>query len=180
MFIRSGDKKDAFTLVEMLVAASLALILLSVVVQVLIPSLQASRKATTRMDLHQKALILNQFLEEDLKRATRSSVQFFSGVLSVHRRTTETARILWEEQIIAYEYAGGRLKRWEEPLQESPPKPTTATLPPSGRLRLDIGSVEAFQAEVGDGPLVSFEIQFVEGSEEFDWKRTMFLPTSSH
>ena len=165
---------------EILVAGSLALLLLSIIVQVLVPSLRASRKATTRMDLHQKALLLNRNLEEDLKRATRSSVQFFNGVLSVHRRTPVTAQITWEDQIVAYEHAENRLRRWEEPLETAPVQPTTATLPPSGRLRLDIVDVESFQAEIGDGPTVTFQLGFADGEEKFDWKRVVFLPTGSH
>lgn len=184
MYIRSGDRTGGFTLVELLVAAFLASMVLTLVVQILIPSLHASRRAVARMDLHQKALILNLNLEEDLKRATRSGVAFTvaDGLLSVHRRDTRTATISWEKQLIVYQLEGDQLKRWEVPLAATPVRPVAATLPipPDSRLRLSINDVRFFEVEKGQGPTVNVRILFENGDEKFPWTRTIFLPTSSH
>lgn len=181
---RPWRRDSGISLAEALVAASLALLLLSVIVKLLVPSLNASRKTTTRMDLHQKALLMNHYLEEDFKRTARSGFSFDAGtgLLSIHRRSVATASIVWEPLVLAYVHGSSKLERWEVPLESSPSNPTTLALPlPAGaRLRQSVQDVISFQVEKKEGPAVSFILDFEKGRERLTWRRDLFLPTSSH
>jgi type II secretory pathway pseudopilin PulG len=115
-------KGRGFTLLELMVAGGLLSLLLTVSLNVLLPSLQASSRASARVDMQQRLTLSMESLLADLERCSASSVAVFpaqgpngpSG-LSMQRMDgfTSGGFQTWEPALISYHWRpdDGRLVR---------------------------------------------------------------------
>ncbi|MGE0491149.1 MAG: hypothetical protein AB7S38_18215 [Vulcanimicrobiota bacterium] len=138
--------RKAFSLAEVLVVAGLAVLLLALVVGVLLPSLGAFQRTSSRVDMQQTALVSMRRIRHDLERSTPASIQTYSqaGVcaLLIHRLQglDATGARQWEEKVVIYHFhpATGKLVR------ELWPNAGTATT--SGPQRLEEATLAAIAA----------------------------------
>ncbi|MCA9791261.1 MAG: hypothetical protein KC910_05680 [Candidatus Eremiobacteraeota bacterium] len=111
--------RRAFSLAEVLVAVGLALLLLTLLVGVLLPSLGAFRRTSSRVDMQQTALVSMRRIRHDLERSTPASVQVYASggvcVLLIHRLKGLDASGAreWEPKVVIYHFnpASARLVR---------------------------------------------------------------------
>ena len=106
----------AFTLLEVLLAATLSLLALTLLVQILIPLLHSFAWTSARAELLQATSLASRYLVGDVQRSPMRGLVLptpaHPGLLSVHGVSdlTDTGRAVWAPQLIVY--------RWE-PAQRS-------------------------------------------------------------
>lgn len=190
MSTRRAARETGFTLVEVLVGATLALMVLGVILQLVISSTKVSGKATRRVDLQQKALLLNTRLERDLRLTAINGFEIQAGtdgsMLSIHPRKNDLSAIVWESHTIFYELTGGRLWAKELPFAG----PTNVGFKPQGsqwsslqstpgRTTLRLDSVTRFEAVVQSGALVRLNVSLVDQDDHLDVERFILLRQGS-
>ena len=132
MSTHCADKRGCrgFTLVEVLVAAALGSMVLYVIVALLIPALRVSGQGTTKVDLDQRAALIDERLTRALKSTTRAGVgRLPEGespdplYLSVHPLlgTLTGSRQDWSRQLTVFVWKEHRLREVELELPSDPP-----------------------------------------------------------
>ncbi len=189
MFTRPAVERG-FTLIEVLVGGTLALMVLGVILQLVVSSADVSSKGTRRVDLQQKALLLNSRLERDMRLTAINGFAIAPGaqgsMLSIHPRKNDFSTIAWEDHTLFYELNGGRL--WAKKLPFS--GPTNVGFKPqggqwgslqsgAGTTTLSLDSVLKFEAAVQNGSLVKFDISLREQDDQLDLERFIFLRQGS-
>lgn len=181
------DRGRGYTLIEILIAAGLALLILGVMVQLVISGMKVSEKGTLRAELQQKALLFNQRFERDLRLTAKSGLGIEAALegslISIHRRKQDLASVVWEEHTVLYELLEETLVRKEIAYPGPPEEPFKPggfeqwnwlqTSPGKVTLRLD--SVSKFEALLEDGPLIRLSVEFLKQNESLNLERMILL-----
>lgn len=182
MFIRSGARKG-MTLLEVMVAAGLGLLLLTVLIQVLVPAYRASAKGLGEVDLHQRALLLSGKLERDLRLTARAGVGTHPDTLTIHPRVPLTSAVVWSNRLVVYSKTTAGMRRKEATIPDSiaraltPPLTEIAEWPTVTTLQ--IPDVTEFEAVINDPALVKISYRLVSGSSSLTWTTSTLLRNSS-
>lgn len=184
--VRPSRQSQGMTLVELLVASTLAILVLLVVVRTLVPTMTASRKAAARVDVHQRATLLGDRLAADLRLSTRAGLGVFAGEsvrdVVIHRRLP-SHEVAWESSVRAYRWQDGQVSGRNVSLAAPPQRPQVVS---PGQLEslsnqefLRVRGVTDFSWVVAEGASVTFTIKVIEGDESQSLTRTVFLRNSS-
>ncbi len=194
MFTRFGDRKplpDGFTLLEVLVSSFLGALILYVLITLLIPTMRMSTLGTNRVDLDQRATLLEQRLIRSLKSTNRAGVMTSphetGTVLSVHplEGSLTGSKQKWVPFLIVFYWSDKQLAETQVALAKTPVKATSLPLDEllealGGKpVRFRVDGVEHFRAEVAQGPQVDFSFTLKKGEEVLEINRTVFLVNSS-
>jgi len=171
--------------VEILVAASMALLLLGVVANLMVSSGRVSRKGMTKVYLQQRMNRLNFDLQRDLGLSAPQGVAVGETVptpISVHRRVMETSTVTWEPKVIVYHVTGETLRRDEVELSPAPTGPFKPTSPGEWSPLLSDGDssflfegLEEFEATLEANGLIRIKIALTSGSERLSTERLLRL-----
>lgn len=108
----------AFTLVEMLIAAGLALLVLVLMVQVLVPAFKISARTSVRSELHQRANHALGFLSRDLQHTSPDGIAYFRTgpqrfLLSMHPivDSSPEGKRVYQDGLIVYLWENDRFSR---------------------------------------------------------------------
>ncbi len=199
MFIRYVAKRG-FTLIEALVAGALGMMILYVLVALLIPALRVSAQGTERVELDQRAALLEGRLTRALKETCRSGVGWlvagWNGTgevpeqaerfLSIHPLlgALSDSRQDWSRSLTVFHWKDGQLTESSLTLTEAPVKAVTLpwselvsqTLAPP---RLVMKEVRSFSAQLAEGPRVNYTFVLEKGAQELTLSRVVFLSNSS-
>lgn len=192
----SKGSSGGFTLLEVMAAAGLGAMVLYVVLALLIPALRVSAQGTTKVDLDQRASLLEGRLTRALKKTTRAGVGHIGWdpdqderFLTVHPLlgSLSGSKQHWSGALEVFRWAGSRLQEIEVPLP--PPLPLKAvTLEPSALQELladdrapsfVLEGVIEFDVVVHNGPQVDFSFVLEKGTQTLEVRRTVFLVNSS-
>ena len=198
MFTRCADRGGAraFTLVEVLVAAALGSMVLYVIVALLIPALRVSGQGTAKVDLDQRAALIDERLTRALKSTTRAGVgrlpegeQPDPLYLSVHPLlgTLTGSRQDWSRKLTVFVWKDQKFQEMDLDLPADPPPITAITLPlatlqeklATARLRFTSDGVSKFKVDVSQGPQVDISFTLEKGTQSLDIERTVYLVNSS-
>lgn len=201
MFTRSGVRaqkfksrtpwRQGFTLLEVLVSAFLGALVLYVLITLLIPAMRMSALGTTRVDLDQRATLLEQRLIRSLKSTNRAGVMTAShegGVLlTTHpiEGSLTGSKQKWADYLVLFSWENKQLTESRTALEEPPIKATTIPLEGllevlgSKSVRFLVDDVDSFKAEMAQGPQVDFSFTLKSGDERLEVHRTVFLVNSS-
>ena len=107
MFNRPRPKtRSGYSLVEIIVASSVAFLILGILANLMISSGRVTRKGMVKVDLQQRMQKLNNDLSRDIGLSSTQGVAVDETAtptpLSIHRRETDTATVTWEPQVIVY------------------------------------------------------------------------------
>ena len=187
MFTRRKPEAEAgYTLVEIMVASSVAVLILGILVNLMISSGRVSRKGMLKVDLQQRMQKLNNDLSRDIGLSATQGVAVDQSVtptpLSIHRRATDTATVTWEPQVIVYHANNGVLYRDEVPLSPAPTnafKPTSAgdwtPLLNSGRSAFKFDGLEEFLVTPEANNLLRVRVKLASGGESLQVERMLLL-----
>ena len=174
-----------YTLVEILIASSMALLILGVVSNLLISSGRVSRKGMNKVYLQQRMNRLNIDLQRDLGLSSPQGVAVGETVptpVSVHRRVVETSTISWEPKVIVYHASEEVLRRDEvelNPAPTSPFKPTSpgdwAPLLSTGNSSFVFNGTQEFEAVLEPNGLIRIKVTLTAGSEKLSNERLLRL-----
>ena len=179
-------KGSGLTLVEVLVACTLGLVVLTLMVQSLIPTMLASRKAADRVDLHQRATLLGERIATDLRQSARSAVGVFpsSGRLqvSVHPRQTDSGTVAWQNLLRVYDWSQSnqRVTGSIAPLDPPPQRafvPATAAVLDALSLQptLQVEGVREFTFALDSGPFARLTMTLAKGDQTLPFSRLVFF-----
>jgi type II secretory pathway pseudopilin PulG len=180
----------AFTLVEILVASTIALLLLGVIVQLLVNSTRISIKGANQVELQQRALVVGDRLANDLRSTTGAGLGVLESSgdkwITIHPRKAEVGPIAWQDQVIVYHWDAPALYTYRF---EPSPTPTDAYQPPlsvldsltpaSKIVTLDISGVSRMDLVVEPGPLVKFGMTFEKEGQKAIVDRVVLLRQGS-
>lgn len=127
---RHTPGRSGFTLVEVLVASTLALLVLTLTVRLLIPALRAWSDGQKRSEVSQSVLITSGWIGDDVTRAAPNSIALTpegSLVMRCARGQTVDHTNPFSEQV-AYWQEQGHLYRTVQPLSEPDAEPPLTTL----------------------------------------------------
>ncbi len=183
--------RGAFTLVEVLVAAFLASIILYVVIALLIPAMRISSLGSIRVDLDQRAMLLERHLIRALKSTTRSGVMFLDlenrALLSTHplEGALSGSRAEWSSSLALFYREDDKISEILLSLPKTPLKAVTLpweamveSLPASPR-RMSVSGVTQFEVQIDSGPQVDFQFSIEKDGEKVSVSRTVFLVNSA-
>lgn len=192
--------RRGFTLIEILLAGALGVMVLYVLIALLIPALRVSAQGTDRVELDQRAALLEGRLTRALKATCRSGVGWlvagWSGVgeapeqaerfLTVHslRGALSDSRQDWSNGLTVFHWKEGQLTESSLTLTEAPVKAVTLSwselasqsLAPA---RLVMKDVRSFSAHLSEGPRVNYTLVLEKGTQELTLSRAVFLANSS-
>lgn len=123
----------AFTLLETVIGAALAALLLSLMVWVLVPALRVWSRGQARSEVQQSALAVARWVRSDVARAAPQSLLTGPDWLTMSTRGypmqfDDTGSPRWESFICYRLDADGRVRRQEEVI--SPPAASASPSPP--------------------------------------------------
>ena len=177
--------EQGFTLVEILVASSMALLILGVVVNLMVSSGRVSRKGMTKVYLQQRMNRLNIDLQRDLGLSSPQGVAVGETAptpVSVHRRLVETSTVSWEPKLIVYHVTEEVLLRDEVELNPAPTSPFKpagpgdwAPLLSSGRSSFVFSGIEEFEAILEPNGLIRVKTTLTSGEERLSNERLLRL-----
>jgi type II secretory pathway pseudopilin PulG len=194
MFTASGAKR-AFTLLEVMVASFLASIILYVLISLLIPSIRHSRLGATRVDLDQRAALLDARLTRCLKQTTRGGVGWqqdpAATYLSTHglTGTGPDSMQTWSPSLDIFRWSDQENRivhaRLPRPQDVNPAAPIipgldqiTTQFPSSPVVSVTEG-VTSFTVIKDGGPRVDYEAILTVDKEKVRLFRTVFLVNST-
>jgi len=133
------SRNKGFTMLEVMVAATLGLILMGLVFSFLMPTMKASVRGATRVELQQMAVMSLHRMAGDIQNTAAAGLSLSSnppavGVVRI-KGVTSDGRQQWEDKMIVYTLVGGRIIRKEWPPGPSAGSPaltgsTPARVPP--------------------------------------------------
>ena len=192
MFMRSVVRRRpvrrthwGFTLVEILVACALFLVVLTLMVQTLVPTMVACRKAADRVDLHQRATLLGERMAQDLRASSRAAVGLFPSAggqsLSIHPRQQDTGMVAWQDRLRVYDWnqaaetvIGSTATLAAVPMGPLVPLPGVMDgLPKQQFLRVE--GVKTFTFQLDPGPSARLGLTLAKGVESFEFSRLVFF-----
>ena len=178
--------KKGFTLVEVLVGATLGFLILGIVSQLLVSSMRVSEKGGQRVERDQKALLLGERLSRDLRTTTKNGIAIHRGAsrlkLTIHPRKLETATIVWEPHLIYYHWENEHLPVTKLALPSTPTAALAPSLPqvlglsplPDGS-DLEFGEILDFSVRLLPDGLVTFEAEIGKPGQSTVVRRTVLL-----
>lgn len=183
---RKTDRR-AFSLAEVLVAATLGLLLLGVLLRLFLLTLAASARHTDMTHNHQIATVLLSRLESDLASTGKQGIAMSppeeSGRLFVHPLDRDSGSLKWDRKAVLYEEFEGGLERSVVKLEPPPTGPSTpvdqegweelAGGEKLGALRLE--NVSRFRATLESGPLVRVRFRVGQGEQAREFEKLHFL-----
>lgn len=190
MYIRPVTERG-LTLVETLIAASLALLVLGLVTQLMVNSFRISGKGAVRVDLQQRAMTLTSKLERDLRQSPSGALGFrfdsTPALLSIHPRRNDTGTVAWLGEVYLYSWSDNVLRRLQVPIDPAPTRafrPATASewstlLSTAGRESLRFAHVTLFQASLEENVRVRFRVDFEKSGQKLTSERLIFLRQGS-
>jgi len=168
------------SLLEMLIAASLVLMLLAILGQVLVPSLRLVARSSLRNGLQQEARQALERLERDLRRSTSFGITLGGSALAVHRMAdgTFTGAPQWENELVIY--------AWQKPVlvRRTVARPagrctlgqlTSFATAPNGTESWLARNAEAFSVTCNELGAYTVSLQLKEQDEVLHLSRTLFL-----
>lgn len=184
MFTRSVVKPaGGLTLVEVLVACALGIIVLTLLVQTLVPTMAASRKAADRVDLHQRAALLGERITHDLRGSSRAGVGVFPAAnrqqISIHPRQQDSGLVAWQSSLRVYDWQNQSVTGFSAALSAAPAGPLvpsmTALEALTKQLTMKVEGVENFNLTLDPGPSARLDMKFVKGDQSMEFRRMVFL-----
>lgn len=189
MCIRSG-RRGGYSLIEILIGSTIALLLLGVIVNLLVSSTRISVKGANQVELQQRSMIVGDRLVRDLRSTTGAGLTLLQDgatqYVAVHPRKAEAGPVAWLQELVVYEWTSPSLKTYRTELGTLP---TEAFRPTLGDLTslsesekivtLDIEGVTRFEIEVETGPLVKLGMTFEKGGQKAVLDRVIFLRQGS-
>lgn len=188
---RGSRSSGAFSLVEILVGSTVALLLLGVIADLLVNSTRVSVKGANQVELQQRAMLVGDRLANDLRSSTGGGV----GVLpdgadktyvTIHPRKPDVGQVAWQPKIIVYAWAKPDLTVF---YYELSPAPSDATRPPLGTLNglsdsvkkvtQKVAGVTMFDFVVEAGPLAKYNITFEKDGQSTNLQRVILLRQGS-
>lgn len=188
MFIPLDPRRTrGISLVELLVASTLLLLLVSILFQLLASSWRVTAQGAARAELEQLSLVWGERMQRDLKLAARNSVSISETFdLAVHRRLETASLIAWQPELVLYHPSGEYLERRVVPLPSgaaSPYRVSTLTawqelkaLRPLEVRRLP--HLSFFEVVPSERSLVTVRIQLLSGGHKLSTERSVFLAQS--
>lgn len=190
MFSRSIEARG-FTLVEILIGSTVALLLLGVIADLLVNSTRVSVKGANQVELQQRAMIVGDRLANDLRTTTGGGL----GVLpdgtdrtfvTIHPRKPEVGQVAWLPKIVVYAWSKPDLIVFHYELS---PAPTDAFCPPlstltglsdsARKVTQQVGGVTGFDFVVETGPLAKFSMTFEKDGQTTSLQRVVLLRQGS-
>ena len=187
MFNRPRPKtRSGYSLVEIIVASSVAFLILGILANLMISSGRVTRKGMVKVDLQQRMQKLNNDLSRDIGLSSTQGVAVDETAtptpLSIHRRETDTATVTWEPQVIVYHGTGGVLRRDEVLLSPAPTKafkPLEAEdwvpLLRSDRSTFKFDGLEEFVVTPEPNNLLRVKVKLASGGESLQIERMLLL-----
>lgn len=178
--MRASRGSHGMSVLEMLIAASLVLMLLALLGQVLVPSLSILGKSSLRNGLQQEGRQALERLERDLRRSTGFGVTLGTAALAIHRMKdgTFTGAQQWEDELAVY--------AWQKPVlvRRTVPRPegrcTLAQLAgfastPTGTEAWLARNATGFSVTKDELGACTLTLQLTEQDETFNFRRVLFL-----
>ncbi len=182
---RTNHSGSGLTLAEVLVVATLMVLLLSLILGILLSSFRVSADGASKVELEQRLLLLAQRLTTDLKMASKSSVQVLGPSLSIHRRLKNPTLLAWDTDLVIYRLLDQGLERRvvPAPVTDRPFRPSSesewqALLSAQAQEVRIFSDVSEFEVEVGKEALVTFSLLVTQGHRRGRVQRVVFLPQS--
>jgi hypothetical protein len=181
-------------LVEVMVAASLGAMVLYVILNLLIPAMRVSTDGTTKVDLDQRATLLEERITRALKSTTHSGVGWVSDgndrYLTTHPLigTMTGSRQNWSAVLTVFKWSGSRLEEVEvnPPTNPAPVgafapglAPDVLPLLEDARPKFVLEGIPEFGVTLQAGPQVDFDFTLEKGTQKLKVIRSVFLVNSS-
>lgn len=191
--------RRGFTLLEVMVAAFLAGLILHVIISLLIPALKLSALGTTRVDLDGRATAAETRLIRALRATCRSGVLIHPPdgpvedgdvqmrVLSTHpvEGTLADSVQRWANHLDVFVWQDRQLLEQRVPLQGLQLKATALQIDflvpalANGERRFTITDVTDFRAQLTEGARIDFSFTLEKGKDKLEVQRTVFMVNSS-
>lgn len=174
------------TLLEVLVASSLALLLLGAAIRLLFFGLSVSSSSAARVALQQTAMVAMERFARDLQPAPRAGVAATSGppsALCIHPRRPDPGVVAYSSELTHYWLVGTTLRRRQTACPVTGPRAYrpevesdwAALLTGEGQDTSVTQNVQAFSAVMDRGPLVQLELELKLGSSTLKTRRSILL-----
>lgn len=143
-----GRPGAGFTLAEVLVAGALGLMLMVLLFQFLVPTMRASVRGATRVELQQMAVIALNKISADLQNTAPAGLSLSTtppvsmGIVRISTVMGD-GRQVWEQKMIVYGLQGDRLIR-----KEFPPGAASVTFSANAPVRVSASTLAGIAAEV--------------------------------
>jgi prepilin-type N-terminal cleavage/methylation domain-containing protein len=181
-----GYPQRGFTLVEILVASSIALLLLGVIVNLLVQSTRISLKGANQVELQQRAMMVGDRLANDLRTTTGAGLGAVDNAgekfITIHPRQAEVGPVGWQQKVVVYAWNSPYLQTYSFSLNPPPSdayKPPLSVLTGLGnsdkKVTLNIEGVTRLDFVVESGPLVKLGLTFEKDDQKAVLDRVVLL-----
>ena len=181
-----GCPQRGFTLIEILVASSIALLLLGVIVNLVVQSTRISIKGANQVELQQRAMMVGDRLANDLRTTTGAGLGALDNAgekfITIHPRQAQVGPVSWQEKVVVYAWNSPNLQTYSFSLN---PPPSDAYQPPLSvltglgssdkKVTLNIQGVTRFDFVVESGPLVKLGLTFEKDEQRAVLDRVVLL-----
>lgn len=143
--MRQHQRAKGFTLLEVLIMATVALLILSLLAQLFIVAVRRTHDGRMRVELQQQGLVVLRQLHKDIEKTSARTMAVNLGdpyvlALTPVEAVTATGSVLWKEEIVSYVHSPASKILHRETYPPQAPvfseilSPFTPYLPTSGEL----------------------------------------------
>jgi type II secretory pathway pseudopilin PulG len=181
----SRGRAAGMTLLEILVAATIALLLFGVIIQLALFAIRVSRGGAERVELQQKVLVASNRLLADLQPASKGGVAMNTdqAALSIHPRRVTSQSVTWSPDLVLYRHIGTDLRRQlvacprvdGRVYRPESPQSWMEVLGAAARETSKTSGVTRFAVALDTGALVRFELDLQVGTRSLTVQRAVAL-----
>jgi hypothetical protein len=177
------------TLLEILVAATVALLLFGAMIQLSLFAIRVSRGGAERVELQQKAMVACQRLLGDLQLASRGGLAMNpdQATLSIHPRRVTSGAVEWSPELVVYRHLEKELRRQlaacprrdGRVYRPESPESWAEILGAATRETSRTSGVTRFAVGLDTGGLVRFELDLEGDARRLTIQRAVYLRQSN-